>query len=67
MRLDELVELVGLRLNQSDHEDAETVGGLVMARLGRMPEAGDEVLIDGRKFLVEQLDGKRVAAVRLLA
>lgn len=67
MRLGEWEELTGLRLEESDHEDAETVGGLVMARLGRIPEPGDEVLVAGRTLRVEELDGKRVAAVRLLA
>jgi CBS domain containing-hemolysin-like protein len=67
MRLGEFQELTGLRLEQSDHDNAETVGGLVMARLGRIPEVGDEVLVAGRGLRVEELDGKRVAAVRLAA
>jgi CBS domain containing-hemolysin-like protein len=67
MRLGEWEELTGLRLEESDHEDAETVGGLVMARLGRIPKPGDEVVVAGRTLRVEELDGKRVAAVRLLA
>jgi CBS domain containing-hemolysin-like protein len=66
-RLDELEELTGTRLTEEDHEAAETVGGLAMARLGRIPEVGDEVVVDGRwRLIVEEKDGLRVARVRLL-
>jgi CBS domain containing-hemolysin-like protein len=66
MRLDELQELTGIRVEAADHELVETVGGLVMARLGRIPNIGDEVVVDGRTLQVERRDGRRVAAVRLL-
>jgi hypothetical protein len=45
---------------------AETIGGVVMYRLGRIPEVGDEVAVQGRRLRVEALDGLRVALVRLL-
>jgi CBS domain containing-hemolysin-like protein len=66
MRLWEFEELTGLRLPESDHEDSDTLGGLVMARLGRIPVEGDSVQVDTHILRVEQLDGRRVAAVRLL-
>jgi putative hemolysin len=66
VRLDEWEEATGLRLGPADHAAVETIGGLVMARLGRIPEAGDEVHVAGRSLRVEQMDGKRVAALRLL-
>lgn len=66
-RLDEFEELTGTRLPEEDHEAAETVGGLAMARLGRIPEIGDEVVVDERwRLVVEEKDGLRVARVRLL-
>ena len=40
-RLDELPDLLGVTL--PDSPDAETLGGLVTARLGRLAEEGDEV------------------------
>ncbi|WP_435346262.1 hemolysin family protein [Haloarchaeobius sp. HRN-SO-5] len=43
--------------------DFETVGGLVLARLGRAPEAGDEVRIDGYRLTVEAVDGTRISSV----
>jgi CBS domain containing-hemolysin-like protein len=64
-RLDEFEEMTRLSLDEEDHEAAETVGGLVMARLGRIPEVGDEVAIDGWTLRVEELDGRRVASIRL--
>ncbi|WP_115863232.1 hemolysin family protein [Halorussus litoreus] len=46
-------------------EGVETVGGLVLARLGRAPEVGDEVAVDGYRFEVEQVDGARISTVVL--
>ncbi|MCV2394115.1 hemolysin family protein [Actinotalea sp. M2MS4P-6] len=59
LRPDELAEEVGVTLP----EDAayETLGGLVMARLGRIPSTGDTLDIDGVRLTVQQMDGRRVA------
>ncbi len=65
-RLREFEELTGLELEESDHADVETLGGLVMTDLGRIPQAGDTVEVAGRTLRVEELDGLRVARVRLL-
>lgn len=65
-RLRELAELGGFDLAEAEREGVETLGGLVMADLGRIPEVGDEVALDGRTLRVEELDGLRVARVRLL-
>ncbi|MDA1117984.1 MAG: CBS domain-containing protein [Proteobacteria bacterium] len=43
----------------SDQEH-DTVGGLVIARLGRLPKRGETVLIDGYKFQVLRADSRRV-------
>jgi CBS domain containing-hemolysin-like protein len=66
LRLDEFEEIADLRLDGETEEDVETLGGLVMKLLGRIPEVGDEATIDGRILRVEERDGLRVAAVRLL-
>jgi CBS domain containing-hemolysin-like protein len=63
-RLDELQERTKLRIDPRLREEVDTVGGLVMAALGRVPEMGDEVEVDGHVLRVEALDGRRVAAVR---
>ena len=43
--------------------DFETVGGLVLGALGRAPEVGDEVGMDGHLLRVDEIDGPRVARV----
>jgi putative hemolysin len=65
-RLDDWEEATGIRLDRADHEAAETLGGLVMARLEHIPSVGEEATVAGRTLRVEELDGRRVAAVRLL-
>lgn len=42
---------------------ADTVGGLVMERLGRVPEAGDVLEVDGARVTVEAMDGFAVRTV----
>jgi len=42
-----------------------TVGGLVLDRLGRPPEVGDEVTADGFDLAVEAVDGARVETVAI--
>jgi CBS domain containing-hemolysin-like protein len=43
--------------------DFETIGGLVLGALGRPPEVGDEVHVDGHLLRVDETDGPRVAKV----
>ncbi|MEV6239037.1 hemolysin family protein [Lentzea sp. NPDC051838] len=45
MRLDEVEDATGVELPEDDAYD--TVSGLVLHQLGRVPEAGDEVVLDG--------------------
>ena len=65
-RLDELEEIMGVQLHDGAFEAAETLGGLVTAVLGRIPDVGDEAAIAGRKVRVVELDGHRVSRVRFL-
>lgn len=69
LRPDELEERTGLRVPEGP--DYETLGGLVMARLGRVPRVGDVVRVEGefesRAIVahVEAMDGRRVERLRL--
>jgi len=64
MTIDEANEALNLTLSDPFYT---TVGGLVMGRLDRIPAAGDEVILeDGRRLRVEEMDGMRVARVRLI-
>ena len=42
----------------------ETVGGFLMAQLGRIPEAGDRVAVDGGVLEVVEVNERRVTTVR---
>ncbi len=66
MRLEEFEEVADVGLDGEVHEQVDTLGGLVMASLDRIPEVGDEIVVEARLLRVEQLDGRRVAVVRLL-
>ncbi|MDR1186794.1 MAG: hemolysin family protein [Bifidobacteriaceae bacterium] len=63
LRPDELAQLSGIVLPEDPAY--ETLGGLVMARLGRLPEPGDTVEADGATLRVETMDGRRVVALRV--
>lgn len=43
----------------------ETIAGFLMKMLGRIPKTGDVATYNGWQFYVEQMDGHRVAEVRL--
>lgn len=46
-----------------ESDDFDTIGGLVLGELGRAPEVGDEVRLDGYLLRVDETDGPRVAQV----
>lgn len=62
--VDDLAENVRLG-NEKELPDVETVGGLIMAKLGRPPEVGDEVIYNQVKFTVLTTDGLAVARARI--
>ena len=63
VRPDELREMA---IKIPEHGSYETVGGYIMARLGRIPTAGDLIGIDGGSLKVERMDGRRVDRVRFI-
>jgi CBS domain containing-hemolysin-like protein len=46
-----------------ESDDFDTIGGLVLGHIGRAPEVGDEVDLDGHTLVVDDVDGSRVAQV----
>jgi CBS domain containing-hemolysin-like protein len=62
--LAEFEELAGVRLGDPAHAAVDTLGGLVMFELGRVPAVGDQVRIGPWLLRVEALDGRRAAVVR---
>jgi len=47
-----------------ENGDYETVAGYVIAELGRLPAAGDEVEVEGGTLSVQRLDGRRIDRLR---
>jgi CBS domain containing-hemolysin-like protein len=58
-----LTELEALFHQDLGHEDVSTVGGLVLAQLGRVPRAGDEIRVGEVELRVEQVSRRRVRRV----
>ncbi|MHB8534311.1 MAG: HlyC/CorC family transporter [Sulfuricaulis sp.] len=55
------------RLNtQLAHEEIETIGGLVMNRLGHMPRRGEKIDIEGLQFEVLRADSRRVYLLKVI-
>lgn len=48
-----------------EEEPYDTVGGMVFGRLGRVAKVGDQVEVEGYRFTVTAVDGRRVAEVRV--
>lgn len=60
--LDEIEEATRVRLPDGDYE---TIAGLVLEQLGRIPEAGDDVTVPGAILTVEEATDRAVRRVRL--
>ena len=65
MRPDEVSRLVPL-LHIPDESGYETVGGYIMAELGRIARTGDRVETDGGLLEVERMDGRRIDRVSFI-
>ena len=64
VNLDEFAEQTGVRLPDGPYE---TAAGYVMAQLGTLPQLGDAVEVEGHQIAVAELDGRRVARLRITA
>jgi CBS domain containing-hemolysin-like protein len=62
-RIDDLNEHLGLTLPEGD--DFDTIGGLLMRRLGRIPEAGESVAHDGVVVTVLEANARQIKRVQL--
>ncbi len=58
LNLDDFYEATSLRLPEGPYE---TAAGYVLAELGRLPQVGDTVEVEGRPIRVLELDGRRIA------
>jgi len=62
LREDEVAEATGFRMPDGDYE---TLAGLVLTRLGEIPDVGDELRVDGWRITVMAMDRHRIAELRV--
>jgi magnesium and cobalt exporter, CNNM family len=62
LRDDEVAEATGFRMPRGEYE---TLAGLVLTRLGRIPEVNDEIQVDGWRITVLRMDKHRIAELRV--
>jgi magnesium and cobalt exporter, CNNM family len=62
LNTDDFAEESGVELPEGPYE---TVAGYVMAELGHLPAVGETVEVAGHRLTVDELDGRRVARVRV--
>jgi len=65
LRPDEIQAAIGLEL-PAGHADYETVAGLILQVLGRIPRSRDSVDVPGATLTVERMDGRRIDEVRVI-
>jgi putative hemolysin len=61
MRVDEVNEAMGLELPEG--EDYETVAGLIMKVMGRIPKQGDSLRYRGLRIVVTRMEGTKIEEV----
>ena len=54
-----------IKMDMTGAGEFETVAGLVLARLGRVAEVGDEVEVGGVRLKVVEMEGVRIRAVEV--
>jgi len=64
LNLDEFAEETGVALPEGPYE---TAAGYVLAALGDLPAVGDSVQVAGHTITVTELDGRRIARLRVAA
>ena len=62
LNLDEFAEQTGIELPEGPYE---TVAGYVLAARGEVPSAGDSVEVPGYTLTVTEMDGRRIARLRV--
>lgn len=61
--LDDVNELLGSHL---EVEDTDTLGGLIYARTGHVPQKGEILIENNLQLIVEQIEDRRIQKVRVI-
>jgi putative hemolysin len=62
LNLGDFAEETGVELPEGPYE---TVAGYLLAALGHLPQSGESAVVAGRRLTITQLDGRRIARVRV--
>ncbi|MDO5517550.1 MAG: hemolysin family protein [Clostridium sp.] len=62
VRLHDISDIIGVNM---DSEEFDSVGGLMIGELGRMPEKDEEVIIGNIKLVAEDIEKNRILKVRM--
>ncbi|GAB4543670.1 MAG: hemolysin family protein [Thermodesulfovibrionia bacterium] len=60
--IDEVNELIGVKL---ESEEFNTIGGFLFGLFGRLPKVGEQLRYQGLKFLILEMEGKRIEKIRI--
>ena len=63
LRLHDISDLIGVNI---DSEGFDSVGGLMIGDLGRMPQEQEEVTVNNIKFIAEEIEKNRIKKVRMI-
>ncbi len=65
MHIDDMADVTGLRLPDEKHGDFETLAGLLLQHLGKLPAIGDTLRLGPLHFEIVDMDGRRIDRVLL--
>jgi len=60
--LDEISELIGVELYS---DDFNTISGFIFGLFGRLPKVGEQIRYHNIRFLVLEMDGKKISKVKI--
>jgi putative hemolysin len=60
--LDEFNEVMNSHLPK---DEADTLAGYLYDQMGRVPQGGESIMVDGLTFTIEQVTGRRIRRVRV--
>jgi CBS domain containing-hemolysin-like protein len=63
MTLDDVNDILSIQL---EADDVDTLGGYLYAKLGRVPQTGDELPANGARLIAEEVEGNRINKVRII-
>ncbi|MGC9099954.1 MAG: hemolysin family protein [Caldisericum sp.] len=61
--IDDFNEMFNVQLSG---EEASTIGGLLLEHFGRLPNPGEEIIIDNVKFIVSKVRNRRIVQVKVI-